>query len=46
MYEIGLRVSPNLRWKGELGDMAAEEDLGLAQIGSQPMVAVLPALLM
>lgn len=41
MYKIGLRVSPNLLWKGELGDMAAEEDSGLAQIGSQSMVAVL-----
>ena len=46
MYKIELRVSPNLPRRGELGDMAAEEDLGLAQLGSQPVVAMLPALLM
>ena len=46
LYKIGLWGSPHPLWWGELGGMAAEESLGLAQKGSQPVVAVLPALLM
>lgn len=40
------RWGPQPLWWGELGGMAAEESLGLAQKGSQPVAAVLPALMM
>ena len=39
-------MSPRPLWGGELGDMAAEKVLGLAQNGTQSVVAVTPALLM